>query len=371
MSNYKYKILFTGGGTGGSVSPLLAIAEEMRSLIESEEINFLWLGGRNGIEKEMVEKIGIPFKSISSGKFRRYFSLKNLTDIFLVMAGFFESIYYILKWRPGVILSAGSFVSVPVVWAGWLLKVPVIIHQQDVRPGLANKLMTPFCKIVTVTFEKSLNDYGKKARLIGNPIRKELSNKNQELSALRIKYNLKENLPTLLVLGGGTGAAGINQLIWDSLYKLTEFCQIIHATGKGKLGASLKKESKNYKGFEFLNIYQMSEVLNMADLVISRCGMSTLAELSYFGKATILIPMPDSHQEDNAKVFKDEEAALVFDQNQLTPDILSKTILELLSDDLLLNTLRKNIKSIIKIDTNKEMIGIVKDLLNKSINTRG
>ena len=164
-----YKILLTGGGTGGSVAPLLAIAESLTMQ------DFLWLGTKSGPERKMVEEAGIKFKAISGGKLRRYFSFKNLGDIFKIKLGFFQSLFIMLKWRPNLVMSAGSFISVPVVYAAWLLRVPALIHQQDVKAGLANKLMAPFSKVITVAFEKSLADYGKKAIWIGNPVRQSLT----------------------------------------------------------------------------------------------------------------------------------------------------------------------------------------------------
>ena len=243
--NKKYKILLTGGGTGGSVAPLLAVAEELNNpinppapLCKGGKYEFLWLGTKYGPEKEMIastsfgagEKAGIKFRAISGGKWRRYFSLKNFSDLIKIKIGFWQSLWIMIKWRPDLVISAGSFISVPVVWAAWVLRVPILIHQQDVQPGLANKLMAPLAKVVTVTFEKSLNDYGKKAVWLGNPTRRSLEIPNPKFQI----QNLNNNLPVVLIVGGGTGAEAINDLVWQSLGELTKFCQIIHITGKNK-----------------------------------------------------------------------------------------------------------------------------------------
>jgi UDP-N-acetylglucosamine--N-acetylmuramyl-(pentapeptide) pyrophosphoryl-undecaprenol N-acetylglucosamine transferase len=405
--NIKHKkILLTGGGTGGSVSPLLAIAEGLsphppllirrgggRAEQGRGEVDFLFVGTKNGPEREMVasaslstgEREGIEFRAISAGKFRRYFSFKNLTDLFLMKLGFFQAFFIILKWKPDLIISAGSFVSVPVVWAGWILRVPILIHQQDVRAGLANKLMAPFAKIITVTFEESLKDYGKKAVWTGNPARQGLIQKNNKakkqknnqqtkaedaplLKGGRGVKNEKEenNLPVVLVIGGGTGAVAINELVWKSLDELTKFCNIIHVTGKEK--APLIKGDRgiikdNYKSFEFLNREQIAEAYATADIVVSRAGMGVLSELSNLGKPAILIPMPDSHQEENAGIFKEKEAAVVLEQKKLTPEELIKNIKKLLDDEILRKKLSSNIEKVIKKGANEKIAERIKNLL--------
>ncbi len=377
------RILLTGGGTGGSVSPLLAIAEELKNtpIVKGGEggYKFLWLGTKNGPEKEMVESQEITFKAVSSGKLRRYFSSKNFTDLFLIIIGFVQSFFIILKWKPDLVISAGSFVSVPVVWAAWILRIPILVHQQDARPGLANKLMAPFAKVITAAFEKSLSDYGKKAALTGNPARHSLEIKNQK-SKIKNIFNFNEELPTVLVIGGGTGAMAINELVWKSIDELTKLCQIIHITGKGKnppyppyQGGVVGKTplikgdrgiiKNKYQSFEFFNAEQMAEAYNAADIVVSRAGMGVLTELSYLGKPAILIPIPNSHQEENAEIFKQAQAAIAFEQKNLTPEILVDNIKKLLNDEILRNKLSDNIKNVIKRGASEKIAGIIKNLL--------
>ena len=161
----KNKIMLTGGGTGGSVSPLLAVVDELKK--QGDYYSFVWVGTKKGPEKFMVEREGIKFITIANGKLRRYFCLQNFIDPFKIIFGFFQSIKILNKERPKIVMSAGGFVSVPAVWAAGLLRIPVLIHQLDARPGLANKLMAPFASVVTTTFEKSVNDYGNKAEWIG------------------------------------------------------------------------------------------------------------------------------------------------------------------------------------------------------------
>src|SRR3989339_1004187 len=254
------RIILTGGGTMGSVSPLLAIAEELKEKDASNE--FLWLGTKNGPEKKFVKEAEILFRAIPSGKFRRYFSGWNFIDPFLIIAGFFSSLWIIFKFKPKIILSAGGFVGVPVIWAGWFLRVPSLIHQQDLRPGLANKLTAPFAKIITVAFSESLK-YFTGATIVGNPFRKSLL-MGDRARAKEI-FKLHDDLPVLLILGGGTGALGLNKVAILAANELTNFCQVIHITG-GKLDDefetkidSLKKENKNYHLIDILLFFQAED----------------------------------------------------------------------------------------------------------------
>lgn len=355
MDNKIHKILFTGGGTGGSVSPLLAIAETLRQHPENE-CQFFWIGTSDGPERAMVEKADIDFKTICSGKLRRYWSWRNFIDLVNIKIGFFQSLFIISKIRPDVVISAGSFVSVPVVWAAWLARVPAIIHQQDVVPGLANKLMAPFVRVVTVTFEKSLDDYGQKAVWTGNPVRQNIRADNPGIKNV---IDLKNDYPAILVVGGGTGATALNRLIWESLDELAKFCQIIHLTGRGK---GRETKMTNYTPFEFLDADGMAEAYNSADIVISRAGLGVLTELAYLAKPSIIIPMPDSHQEANAKIFADNDAAIVFKQSEINPKKIIQTIKGLLSTKERQKQLGNNMKNLMKNGANEEIAKIILSL---------
>ena len=324
------KIILAGGGTGGSVTPLLAIVQELRK--QKPEIGFLFIGTRKGVpEKDLVRAQGIQYKSIFSGKLRRYFSLRNCIDPFLILFGFIQSFFIILRFKPGAIVSAGGFVCVPVAWAGWLLRIRIFIHQQDIIPGLANKLIAPLAKKITISFEKSLNDFNKtKTVLTGNPVRSWILKGHRQAAVKR--FNLEDNLPTLLVIGGGTGAKKINEIIIKIVPELVKFCQIIHLTGQkqGQMSNVKCQMSERCHQYEFLK-QDMSDAYAAADLVISRAGMGVLTELSVLGKPTILIPIPDSHQESNAKYFVDQKAVILMNQKDLTPEILLNKIGSLVS----------------------------------------
>ncbi|MEA2088319.1 MAG: UDP-N-acetylglucosamine--N-acetylmuramyl-(pentapeptide) pyrophosphoryl-undecaprenol N-acetylglucosamine transferase [Patescibacteria group bacterium] len=361
------KILLTGGGTMGSVMPLVAIMEQMKN--DKANHCFLFIITKNGPEKKFLEKKGVDVKPIFSGKFRRYFSFKNFIDPFLILIGFFLSFFIILKFKPDIILSAGSFVSVPVIFAGKILRVPILIHQMDVRKGLANKIMAPFADKITVGFEKSLNDYPKnKTVWTGNPVRKELRITNYELrqpkagqllAEIKNEFNLIDNLPTLLVLGGGTGAMAINNLIKNNLEKLTEFCQIIHITGKNK---SIKIAfNKKYHSFEFLQ--DTIKTYAVSDAIVSRCGIGVLSELSAFKKPSILIPISDSHQEENADIFSRADAAIILNQKNITDDIFIETVKKILYNKDVKDRLSKNISEIFKADGTEKIIEIIKTII--------
>lgn len=359
-NNVKHKIIFTGGGTGGSVTPLLAIYDEfLKDTEKLKDMDFVWIGTEKGIENKMVSDERIRYISIASGKLRRYFSWQNFVDIFIIIFAFFQALIILQKEKPNLVMSAGGFVCVPVIWAAWAMRIPTMIHQQDIRPGLANKLMSPFASIITVTFESSLTDYGKKAVWTGNPIRNKILNSINKDEA-RKYFNIKSDKPVIFVVGGGTGAIALNELVISSLDKLLPICEIVHIYGKGK-GNEIKND--NYHAYELLDTTGMSNAYTVSDLVVSRCGLGILTELSNLNKASILIPMPDSHQEDNAKIFAENKAAIVLNQKELTPEKLSQEILSLLVNTDLRKELSLNIGKVIKKGASKEIVNIIKEII--------
>jgi len=335
----------------GSVSPLIAVMQQIK--IEKPAAEFLFLGTKDGPEKAAVESYRLPFKPISGGKLRRYWSGQNFLDFFKIIAGFFQSLAIVFKFKPAAVLIAGSFVGVPAAWAAWLLRVPVVIHQQDVRAGLANKLMANCARKITLSFEFSLKDFSdKKTILTGNAVRGEF----YDCEPARSKgiFNLKKDLPLVLILGGGTGAQIINQIAEKSLADLAQFCQIIHITGRGKTN-SIKVN--NYHQFDFLT-NEMTEALCAADLVVSRAGMSTLSELIILGKPTILVPLT-GHQEFNAQYFQKNNAAVVLSEAALNPEMLISTIKELLFDKAKRENLSRQMAQMMKLDGAKEVARVL------------
>ena len=336
------KVLFTGGGTGGSVTPLLAIHEYLKQ--SDDKHQFFWLGTKKGPEGKLVIPKNIKFRWIFWGKWRRYLSLRNLVDPFFIALGFLQSLYHIAKWGPDIIVTAGSFVAVPVVWAAWFLRKKIIVHQQDLRKGLANALMAPLADKITVTFEESLRDFSaKKVVWTGNPVRPEVLQGDRK-EGQKI-FGLEDSVPTVLIIGGGTGAVAINKMFnQKAVSDLTEKCQIIHVTGAGK---KILESQKRYHAYTFLTD-ELKHAYIAADLVVSRVGLGALTELSALGKATIFIPLPGTHQEDNARYVADKGACIVLDQNKLSSDRLVEKIKELLSDNKKREELGEKIRGVMK-----------------------
>lgn len=358
------KIMLSGGGTGGSVTPLLAVAKEL--LREQLDLSLVFVGAKQGPEENLVANFkdgNIKFLTIPSGKWRRYFSLANFFDIFKIITAFFKSLSILKQEKPALVISAGSFVSVPLIWAAACRRIPVLIHQQDIRPGLANKLMAPFARVISVTFEKSLTDYGPRAVLTGNPI-KDISNYQVNVIATRKQYGLAIDKPLLLVIGGGTGAAPINNLIKDTLPELLSFCQLIHLVGARKKPEVIL-ENEAYKVFEFLDQSEVLALMASADLVISRCGLGVLTELSVLAKPAILIPIPNSHQEENAALFQDRAAAIVLKQTDLNSKKLIKEIKRVIADAKLKGSLSHNISKIMKRGAAQNMAALIWEMMKK------
>jgi len=320
------RVLLAGGGSGGSSAPVLAVAQELQ---RRRDCRFLYVGTATGPERELVARSGIPFLSIRTGKLRRYWSVQNLLDLFRLPVGLAESVAIVARFRPHIAFAAGGFAAVPPLLAASLLRVPTVIHQQDVEPGLANRILAPFATAITVTFPDSLTHFPRsKAYITGNPVRREiLAGSRQE--ALRI-FGLQDDLPILLVTGGGTGALGINRLVAEAATLLATHCQILHITGRGK-GTAIPEQGPRYRQLEFL-AEGMGHALAAADLVVSRAGLSTLTELSALGKPSLLIPMPHSHQNANAAVFARKGAALVLQEYELDAKGLAERVLDLLGD---------------------------------------
>lgn len=331
------KILFSGGGTMGSVSPLIAAWQEIKSVEPST--SFLFIGTESGPEKKVIESCKIPFLSISSGKFRRYFDWQNFTDPFKIIKGFFQSLKIIIDFKPDAVMIAGSFVGVPVAWAAWVLRVPVLIHQQDIEVGLANRLMSWTARKITVSFDLSLKDFdSKKTVLTGNAIKKEFLHCDKSHS--RELLGLDTNLPTVLITGGGTGATNLNQITKDALPEILKHCQVIHVTGKGK---AINFQADNYHQYEFFT-HEMPEAVCAADLVVTRAGLSTLSELTASGKPIIIIPMYKTHQEFNADYYKKYEAAIVLSEGSLNGKMFASVIDDALSHPEKLEELSVNIR---------------------------
>lgn len=347
------RYVLVGGGTMGSVSPLLAIYEELHQ--RQPDAEFVWIGTETGPEKKVIETLGIPFYAIPTGKLRRYMSLQNITDPFRVLAGYYKAKKILKDFHPNLVLTAGSHVCVPVTKAAKKLKIPYFIHQQDIIKGLANKLMEKDASLITITFDQSMNDFEySKVYYTSNPFR--AISEDCDPQKIDEMYHLDQKRQTILITGGGTGAVAINQLTLEALGELTKQYQVIHITGEGK-GIADRIEDyytredqmrirQYYHPVEFVT-EGMCAFLKRADVVVTRAGLSSLTELSVLAKPTIIIPIPDSHQEANARYYGKYNAAHVLDQKILTGELFAKAIKDILNNRAEQEALKKNIKQMI------------------------
>lgn len=314
----------------GSVMPLVALWELVRS-----DLDCIWIGSRKGMERAYIEGLGIQYAPIPAGKLRRYFSIKTLLAPLFMLMGFFASVGLIVAYRPKRIIVSGSFVSVPLVWAGFLAGIPIVAHQEDLRVGLASKLTMPFASVVTCAFPETLKEIKNKNKFcIGNPVREIFQNSD-------IK-KWQGDLPLVLVLGGGLGSQKINQMMEKIAPALAGQARILHLTGKNKtVGHSA---TYSYTQMEGLWGGELAGAMAAADIVVSRAGLSTLGELAALGKAVILVPLPGVGQSDNAKYFEKREAAIVVPQDDA--DGLLEKIKMLLQDGEKRKAMEESIKKI-------------------------
>lgn len=317
------KIVLTGGGTAGHVTPNIALLPGLKEA----GFDIQYIGSYEGMEKKLIEKEKIPYTGISTGKFRRYFSLKNLTDPARVIKGYTQARKFIKTYKPDVVFSKGGFVSVPVVLAAKHCKVPVIIHESDMTPGLANRLSIPSASKVCCNFPETIKHLPEdKAVLSGSPIRKELLTGNKQ-AALRFT-GLTSEQPILLMMGGSTGSQAVNAVLRKALPELLKKFQVIHLCGKGNLDESLKGLT-GYRQYEYIS-EELKDLLAAADIVLSRAGANAICELLALKKPNILVPLSAAvsrgDQILNANSFKKQGFSYVVKEEDLTPDTLLEAI---------------------------------------------
>jgi len=310
-------VLITGGGTGGHVIPNIPIIKEL----QKRNIKVVYVGSRGGMESELVK--GVEFYSIESGKFRRYLTFKNLLSPVKVCIGFLQVLKLIKKIKPGVIFSKGGYVSFPVVCAGWANGVPVVIHESDITPGLANKLALPFATKFCYSFLETKKFLPlKKSIWTGVPVREEIYKPTSSYSG-----KINKTKPTILVIGGSSGARVLNNIVRASLEKLVKKFQVIHICGKGGVVEGLS--FSNYIQFEYLHD-EFPYFLNLCDLVVSRAGATILYEILATKKPNLLVPLPKrasrGDQLLNASLFKKRGLSYVIEEENLTPETLIKGV---------------------------------------------
>jgi len=322
------RILLAGGGSGGSATPVLAVAQALRRL--SPGIELLYVGTLDGPEAALAAAQGIAFAGVHSGKLRRYWDVRNLTDPFRVLQGIAESLNLARRFKPSHAFAAGGFGTVPPMVAARLVGARTLIHQQDVEPGLANRLLVPFAQQITVSLQSSLAHFPRgRTRVTGNPVREEIL--NADPARARAALRLDEGVPVVVVTGGGTGALALNRIVAAAAPVLVEHAQVVHLAGRGR-GVEALTTSPRYRQIEFL-VDEMPHLLATATLVVTRAGMGTLTELAALKKPCIVVPMPESHQWANATAFARLGAIEVADQAALSPERLCERVVGLLGDE--------------------------------------
>ena len=320
------KIVLTGGGTAGHVTPNIALLPSLKDA----GYEVAYMGSYEGIEKKLIGDFDIPYTGIATGKFRRYLDLKNLTDPFRVIKGYSEARKYLKSYQPDVVFSKGGFVSVPVVRAAASLGIPCIIHESDMTPGLANKLCIPVASKVCCNFPETLQSIPKdKAVLTGSPIRAELAQGNKLAGLDRCGFTA--NKPVIMVMGGSLGAASVNKAVREALPALLEDFQVVHLCGKDKVD-NLLLNVPGYKQFEYIKT-ELKDLFAMADVVISRAGANAICELLALKKPNILIPLPAASSRGdqilNARSFEAQGFSIVIQEDDLITELLVDKVHEL------------------------------------------
>jgi len=331
------RLLFTGGGTGGHIFPIIAVCRELRKLLSGNEIDFFYLGPADEPElgRILLSQEGFIIKKVFSGKIRRYFSFKNLKDIFKIPVGIFQSLFWLLKIKPDLIFSKGGYGSFPVTISARILNIPVFLHESDIVPGLSNRIASRWAKKIFISFSKTEYFPPETTTFVGNPIRKEILQGSKEKA--QKTFNLTFEKPIILILEGSQGAEVINDFILGILNKaLLEF-EIIHQCGinhfkKVKTEAQIfveKELKKYYHPIDFLKEGELKSALYVSDLIISRAGSGAIFEISAIGKPSILIPLIKSagnHQAKNAYTYSQAGACEVIEEGNLKPNFFLERI---------------------------------------------
>ncbi len=317
------RILFTGGGSAGHVTPNIAVIKAA----EQKGWHVAYVGTADGIERQLIEPLHIPFYVISSGKLQRQLTLKNLWMPWRVLAGVYQAYRICRKFKPDVVFSKGGFVAVPLVIAAWLNGVPVIAHESDLTPGLANKISYPFVKKIAVSFPESIQHFAKRSKVVytGTPVRPEVLQSNPERGRQFLNF-ADATKPIIFIYGGGLGSVVINQAVRRILPELLQICNIVHCCGQAKTDVSFDNLA-GYRQFDYLN-KELPDILAAADMVISRAGANSLYELLSLAKPNLLIPLSKKasrgDQIDNAKYFHREGfSEVLFEENLTSSHLLA------------------------------------------------
>jgi len=330
------KILFTGGGTGGHVYPLVAIAREIRRLYSKSDLEFHYLGPKDEFGNILLLQEDFKIQNIFSGKIRRYFSLQNFLDAgFNIPFGFFQSLYFMIINRPNMVFSKGGSGSISVAWAARILNIPLFIHESDSVPGLSNQMASKWAKKIFVSFPKTEYFDSSKIILAGNPVRSELLDGNMEEAKKLFDLTLEK--PVILFYGGSQGAQALNDFVLQILNEILKDFEIIHATGMDNYKQVLseaevvidKNFEKYYHATAYMDEDKIKSAYKAADLIVARAGASSIFEIAALGKPSILVPLPgaaQNHQAKNAYQYGQAGACIVLEQDNLTPNFFMEKV---------------------------------------------
>jgi UDP-N-acetylglucosamine--N-acetylmuramyl-(pentapeptide) pyrophosphoryl-undecaprenol N-acetylglucosamine transferase len=323
------KIAFAGGGTLGPVTPLLAVARRIKE--QNDPVELVWFGTPDGPERQVVEREGFCFVSIPVAKLPRHLDVRLFTFPFDMMKARREARVALQSIKPDLVVTAGGFTGVPVVKEAAKLGIPCVMHQLDVVPGLSNKAIAKLCASVTTSFPYEQSPFGSiVSTRIATPVRFESTDLPSKAEGANY-FHLDDARPIVFIVGGGTGAKALNEAIDEQFEAWNGFAQLIHVTGKGKLGARVDQDG--YAVREFLDAEGIRHAYAAADLVVTRAGIGGLSELAALSKAAIIVPIPGNQQEENAKAFHRAKAGLYAKQDQEDfADMIVKLAKHLLSD---------------------------------------
>jgi UDP-N-acetylglucosamine--N-acetylmuramyl-(pentapeptide) pyrophosphoryl-undecaprenol N-acetylglucosamine transferase len=340
------RVVLTGGGTGGHAYPVVAVAQEVRAL--DPEAVFLWIGSSGGQEREVAQQVDIAFKTVPTGKLRRYFSIKTLLDVIKIPFGVARAMALLSEFKPDVVFSKGGFVSYPTVLAAWLKDIPILLHESDSVPGLANRRVASKATLIATSFPIVPQELpASKTVFTGQPIRPEVLRGSADRA--REHFKLSNDRPVLAIFGGSQGAVSLNQAIVQVLPDLLPHFQIIHQVGAKNLEdvreTQAKYEAQGYRAVGFLED-ELADVYALADIILSRSG-GQIHEYAALGKPVILIPLPGSgsnHQVMNAFTLQRQGAASMLEQANMTPELLRAEILQVFRDEALRARMQAAIK---------------------------
>lgn len=372
------KILFTGGGTGGHIFPIIAIVRELKKTLPEKELNLYYIGPKDDFAFMLFSQEGVKTKRILAGKIRRYLGIKsfflNILDIFKTLIGIFQAFFYIFFLNPDLIFSKGGYGSLPSVIAGTLLRVPIFLHESDIVPGLANKIVGKFAIEIFASFERTEFFPLSKMIVVGNPIRKELLNGSKERA--KEIFGIQGEKKVILILGGSQGAERINNVILNILPELLKNFELLHQTGE-KNFKNVKKEAeiilpdelkKFYHPVPFLKENELREAYAISDLIISRAGSGAIFEIAAVGKPSILIPLPESaqnHQLKNAYAFAKNGACIVLEEANFTPHFFLEKIKNLFENPSVLEKMKESAKKFSKPEAGKIIASYLIEYLKK------